>query len=121
MTQIKSFVKQFVAAVKGDDVAVLAEKTFRQASSALKTQINSLEGDTVTFEDKVTDAKEAQALARINDGKAIVDRDNYVTKLLQAKNTVTSTEDALKKHEAKIKFLREELAELEAETEVVEA
>jgi len=117
MSVVKSFVKGFVALVKGDDVTVAAEKAFRQASSGLKSQINSLEGDTVTFEDAVTDAKEAQGNARINNGQAITDRDSYVSKLLQAKNVVTKAETALETHLAKISFLKGELVALETEVE----
>lgn len=115
--KIKSFVKGFVALVKGDDVTAAAEKAFRQASSALKSQINSLEGDTVTFEDAVTDAKEAQGNARINNGVAITNRDQYVKNLLNAKNKVTDTEEALEIHTKKIEFLRDELVALELEVE----
>ena len=114
---VKSFVKSFVALVKGDDVAAAAEKAFRQASSGLKSQINSLEGDTVTFEDAVTDAKEAQANARINNGKPITNRDEYVSKLLLAKNVVTHAESKLEIHLAKIDFLKGELVALEQEVE----
>jgi len=114
-TTVKSFVRQFINEVKGDDVAVKAEKAFRQASSALRTQINSLEGDRVNLEDKVTDAKEAQNRARINNGSPISDRDAYVKSLLSAKNTVTNAESALETHDAKIAFLKDELASLETE------
>lgn len=118
---VKSFVKGFVALVKGDDVAAAAEKAFRQASSGLKSQINSLEGDTVTFEDAVTDAKEAQSNARINNGRAITDRDEYVNKLLSAKNVVTQAESKLELHTTKIDFLKGELVALEQEVEIQEA
>ena len=114
---VKSFVKGFIALVKGDDVTAAAEKAFRQASSGLKSQINSLEGDTVTFEDTVTDAKEAQANARINNGLAITDRDTYVSGLLNAKNRVTASETKLETHLAKIEFLKGELIALEVEVE----
>lgn len=117
MNTVKSFVKQFVATVKGDDVTVKAEKAFRQASSALKSQISALEGDTINLEDKVTDNKEAQSLARINSGIPIADRENYVSRLLGAKNKVTEAEETLGTHLAKIDFLKSELAALELEVE----
>lgn len=115
--KVKSFVRQFIAAVSGDDNQVKAEKTFRQANSALLTQISSLNGDTIQLEDKVTDAKEAQSSARINHGYSITDRNSYVEGLLTAKNNVTVAEKNLKNHQEKIAFLKSELEALEAEVE----
>lgn len=115
MSTVKSFVKQFVKAVQGDDNGVLAEKAFRQASSALKSQISSLEGDTINLEDRVTDAKEAQATSRINGGKPITDRNSYVSNLIYSKNNVVDAEKALKTHVEKISFLKSELSALEEE------
>jgi chromosome segregation ATPase len=111
---MNSFVKSFVAIIKGDDAQVKAEKAYRQALSGLKSQINSLDGDTVNFEDKLQDAKEAQAIARVNNGQPIANRDEYVRNLISAKNRVTEAEEALDTHKAKITFLKEELAALEA-------
>lgn len=117
MNTVKSFVRQFVAAVVGDDSTAKAEKAFRQADSALKTQIAALKGDVINQEDAVTDALEAQAQARINGGNPITNRDAYVSNLLNAKNAVTKAEDALAKHNAKIEFLQGELDALTAEVE----
>lgn len=114
-TTVKSWVKQFIAVVKGDDAEVTAQKVFRQADSALKTQINSLEGDSIVFEDAVTEAKEKLALARLNNGKTIADRNQYVQNLLNAKNAVTEAEEALENHKVKIEFLKEEQKNLSAE------
>ena len=58
MSKMNSFVKQFVAAVKGDDVEVQAQKAWRSAESALKVQIAAREGDTISLEDAVNQAKE---------------------------------------------------------------
>jgi len=117
MNKMKSFVKQFVAKIKGDDAEVLAQKALRQADSALKTQIATLNGDTITFEDALEGAKEAQANARINNGNPISDRDAYVENLLDAKNDVTDAEEALTCHKAKIAFLQGELDALGNEEE----
>ena len=117
MNTVKSFVRQFVAAVQGDDSTAKAEKAFRQADSALKTQIAALKGDVISKEDAVTDALEAQSLARINNGQPITNRDIYVQNLLSAKNIVTKAEEDLAKHIAKIEFLESELTALTAEVE----
>jgi hypothetical protein len=115
MSKMNSFVKSFVAIIKGDDAEVKAQKAYRQAVSGLKSQINSLEGDTVNYEDKLQDAKEAQAVARVNNGEPITNRDHYVKTLINAKNGVTDAEEALEVHIAKIEFLKEELEILEKE------
>jgi len=117
MATVKSFVKSFVAAVSGDDVSSKAEKAFRQAQSALKSQISSLEGDTINLEEKVHDAKEAQEGARINHGNLISDRNLYVDNLIMAKNRVVEAEKALKQHNEKISFLKSELSDLESDVE----
>jgi predicted nucleic acid-binding Zn-ribbon protein len=116
-TTISSFVKQFIATVKGDDVTAQAEKVFRQATSALNTQISSLEGDLIGLEDSLSDAKEALVLKRVNNGNSISDRNSYVSSLFTAKNSVTSAEEALDKHKAKITFLKEELKALTTQVE----
>lgn len=112
---VKSFIKSFVAYVTGDDSKAKAEKTFRQAQSALNTQIWMLTGDTVTKEDAVSDAKEKLQRARINNGELIADKSNYVTNLLHAKNTLTKAEEELESHLEKLAFLKAELEALEKE------
>ena len=116
MSKMNSFVKSFVAIITGDDAEAKAQKAYRQALSGLKSQISSLEGDTVNFEDKLEEAKEAQANARVNNGLPITDRDKYVENLFEAKNSVTEAEQDLEEHKARIQFLKDELESLEAET-----
>lgn len=106
MTKVKSFINQFIAAVKGDDVEATAEKAYRQANSALKSQTSSLEGDTINLEEAVTSAKEKLASASINDGKLIADRNYYVSNLFQRKNELTKAEENLDTHLKKIEFLK---------------
>lgn len=120
MNKVKSFVKQFVAVVTGDDNAAKAQKALRQADSALKTQIASLTGDIITLEDAVTTAKENQTLARVNKGNPITDRTNYVEGLLASKNKVTLAEEALKTHKDKIAFLEGELGSLNEDVDAAE-
>jgi chromosome segregation ATPase len=112
MNTIKSFVKQFAAVLKGDDAEATAQKALRQADSALQTQIASLKGDTIVKEDNLNAAKEHQALARVNNGRLITQRDSYVANLLSAKNGVTAAEEDLKAHKEKIAFLEAELKSL---------
>ena len=105
---MKSFVKQVVAVLKGDDAEVTGQKILRGADSALKTQIASLNGDTISLEDNVETAKETLTLARINGGNIISDRNMYVANLLEAKNKLTDAEEALEFHLKKLAFLESE-------------
>ena len=114
-TKMNSFVKQFVAAIKGDDAEVQGQKAWRSAESALKVQIASLDGDTIKLEDDVENAKEELAHARINNGNIISNRDWYVRDLVAAKNELTLAEKALKDHNIKLDFLKSEYDSLKAE------
>lgn len=116
-TKVKSFVKEFVATVKGDDAEALAQKVLRQADSALKSQIASLTGDLIKLEDALETAQERQALARVNNGEKISDPASYVEGILRAKNNVTTAEEALTLHKEKISFLQGELDLLSEEVE----
>jgi hypothetical protein len=108
VSKTKSFVKEVVAILKGDDAEATAQKILRQADSAFKTQIASLTGDTIALEDKLEDAKESLRLSRLNYGQPISDRNSYVRSLLDAQNKVSSAEEALEIHSAKLKFLDEQ-------------
>jgi len=113
MNKTKSFVKEIVALLKGDDAEATGQKVLRQADSAFKTQIASLTGDTIALEDRLEDAKEALRLARLNSGQLIGDRNAYIRGLLQAQNVIVDAEEALEAHNNKLAFLREQAALLE--------
>lgn len=105
---MKSFVKEVVAILKGDDSEVTAQKILRQADSAFKAQIASLTGDTIAFEDAVENAQERVNLCRVNRGNLISDRNSYIRNLLDAKNNLTEAEEALAVHNEKLAFLNEQ-------------
>jgi hypothetical protein len=111
---LNSFVKSFVAFIKGDDAEAAAQKVWRQAESALKTQIASMEGDRITKEDNVTSAIEKLDLARINNGKPINDRAAYIQGLVSAHNNLTMVEDEFDAFEAKMEFLQGEYQALKS-------
>lgn len=111
---MKSFVKEVVAILQGDNAEATGQKILRQADSALKTQIASLNGDTISLEDRVEDAQESLRLAKVNNGKLITDRNQYVRNLLDAKNALTDAQDALSAHLEKIAFLQEQYDFLDA-------
>ena len=110
---MKSFVKEVVAILQGDNAEATGQKILRQADSALKTQIASLNGDTITLEDTVEYAQENLRIARVNNGKLITDRNVYVRSLLEAKNKLTDAQDALEAHLEKIAFLQGEYDSLD--------
>lgn len=113
VSKTKSFVKEVVAILTGDNAEATAQKILRQADSAFKTQIASLTGDTIALEDRLEEAKENLRLARLNNGKLISDRNSYIRNLLEAKNAVTSAEETLEEHNAKLEFLQEQASLLE--------
>ena len=117
-TKVKSFINSFVALVSGETDTVVAEKVWRQAESALASQIPALKGDLVALEDKVEEAKDKLAKARLNHGNLISKRESYVEGLLIAKNAVTLAEENLADHKEKIAFLESELKNLSLEEEV---
>ena len=114
-TQLTSFVKQFVAIIKGDDAEAQAQKEYRRALSALKTQIASLEGDTITFQDKLEEANNNFDSAKVNHGQSITDRNKYVQALLLAKKEVIDAQENLDAHNEKLEVLRQVFDEIQTE------
>ena len=88
MTTTNSFIKQFIALVKGDEVEAKAMKYWRQAESAFKVQIAALGGDLIRKEDSVSQAEEKLAKALVNGGNEINDRDQYIANLISAKESL---------------------------------
>lgn len=105
MAALTSFAKQIIAIIKGDDAEAKAQKIYRGADSAFKTQIASLKGDTIMLEDKVESAKEAVEVALTNNGELISDRNEYIRKLIEANNVLMEAEETLEDHIEKINFL----------------
>ena len=110
---MKSFVKEVVAIISGDNAEATGQKILRQADSALKTQIASLNGDTISLEDRVEDAQEALRLARVNNGKLITDRNQYVRNLIETKRALIDCQETLESHLEKIAFLQEQFDSLD--------
>jgi len=115
-TSVNSFVNQFLAYVKGDSAEAQAEKAWRQAKSALNSEIARLDAVTVDLETDIENAQEALSKARINNGNQIEDRSAYLVNLLRAKNTLQAAEENLNEHLAKFEFFQTEIQNLEAES-----
>jgi chromosome segregation ATPase len=112
--KVKSFIKQFVAKIQGDDAEVQAQKALRSAHAALTTHVAIAKADLLSREEAVENAQENLANARINNGETISDRDAYVEQLCEAKNNLNEAESDLEAHKALIQFLEEELTALGA-------
>lgn len=113
--KVKSFFKQVFAILKGDTDEARAEKIYRGALSAFNVQIAALTGDQISLEDKLEAAKENLEKATINNGNLIDDRAQYINNILNRQNDVTSAEEALDKHKAKLAFLKKRMAALDKE------
>lgn len=115
MTNVKSFMSQLLAYLKGDDAQAKAERIYRKAKAALKSQLATLEAETLKKQDAVEAATEQLDLARMNHGALIEDYNRYVSNLVNAKNRLTEAEEDLKNHEAAVAFVQDEFDNLEAE------
>jgi len=112
MNKMNSFVKEFVALIKGNNIEVTAQKAWRQAESALKSHIAVKEGESIRLEDDLEEAKENLNKARINNGEEIKDSPLYINNLIRAKNKLIQAEEAYELHIEELQFLREEYANL---------
>ena len=115
MTTTNSFVKQFIALIKGNEAEAKAAKVWRQAESAFKVQIAALGGDLIRKEDAVTQAEEKLAKALVNNGNEITDRDTYITDLISAQEALRQSQKQLTAHKDTIEFLEKQYAKLKAE------
>ena len=117
MTKMESYIKEAVALIKGDDAEVLAAKNWRKSVSAFKVQLAVMEGNLVSKEDKVDNAKEVLKKALYNNGVLIQDNkgDDYIQNLIYAQDTVEKCERELAAHKKTIAFLEEQYKQLSAE------
>ena len=106
MNVVKSFVEQFAAVIKGDDAAALAAKVWRQADSAIRTQIAVKEGGQISLEDAVSRAEEALSSVIVNNGVEISQPETYVENIVIAQNALTEAQENLESHKETLEFLR---------------
>lgn len=112
--KVKTFVKEFVALVKGDDAEVVAAKVQRKAESALETRLSVINGKIGDAKDRVKDCEENLVKARLNYGNEISSdsygRDNYVDKLITATIQLDKANSELENLEHTRAMLSRELA-----------
>jgi hypothetical protein len=113
---MKSYVKEFLARVAGDQDAVLAEKNYRQAASALKLQLSKLEAKRIDDEDAVETAFEKLNEAKYQT-KLISDRTGYITGLKTAKDNLTKAQAELDATKEAIYFFSNIQGEFDVEVE----
>lgn len=111
--EIMSYVKQFVHLAKGEDSEALAIKVQRSAKAALQTRLHNEEGNMFELEEKVEKAEENLIQARMNFLSQIEDRNQYVSSLIIARNSVTKVKEELENKKLLISVLEEELAILD--------
>lgn len=115
---VKSFIRQFVAYVQGDDATQLAEKVYRKSSTALSAQIASLESQTVDLEDVITEKEEELLSAIHNNGKEITGengKQEYIKSILRAKQLLETAKETLSSHQETVAFLKTTLEEINSE------
>lgn len=111
---MKYAVKLVIAILKGDDDEATGLKIMRLGSSALKTQINQLEGDTMQLEDAIEKAEENAIHALVNFGRPIEDRNEYVNIIINCENELELAKEALEEHNKTIELLKAKLEQLNA-------
>jgi multidrug resistance efflux pump len=110
----KTFVKQFVALIKGDEAEATAAKVQRKAVSSLEARLAALDAHVVDAEQEVEEAEENLVNVRLNHGKQIGDRETYVDALLAAHNRVENSKTKLMNLEHTIETLKAELTAVSA-------
>lgn len=113
MSQLNRIGRLILATISGDNAEATRLKIVNKGISAFTSQIAVKEATTLDLKEKIEDAKGAVDLALINNGKLIGEREEYLSKYIQATNDLKAAEHALKIHLEGIKKLKEGLAILQ--------
>jgi len=111
--EVKSFVKEVIARLEGDDTKVVAEKNYRLANAAVKGQLSTLEGDKVKAEIKVENAEDELKRCKYPT-EIIQEGSNYIRRIAANFETLESRKEDLEQIEDSIKFYTELLKEINA-------
>lgn len=118
MTKIKSYVKQALAHLKGDDDAVIAQRNYRRSVAAVKGQRSALESKLVTDETRVEIAKEKLLKAKYPGEEMTGDAEDYLSEIYEAEEEVEIAETILNDTATDIDKMQSLLDEFEKEEEV---
>jgi prefoldin subunit 5 len=110
---VKSYVKQVIAKLKGDESEVVAEKNFRKAVSSVKQQIGGLENKQVDLESSLEEAQE-----RLDNAKypttLISNSQSFTQSIATAQERVDNAQAELDATKKSITFFKGLLTEFEA-------
>lgn len=116
MTKVKSYVKQVLAQLTGDQDKVVAEKNYRKASAAVKGQVAALEGKLVDLSMKVEEKEEI-----LNSTKypttPIGDAGTYCSRVKNAQDNLDSANEELEAAKESKAYFESLLDEFEKEEE----
>jgi hypothetical protein len=108
MSTISNFVNTVIAIIKGDDAEVIGLKYKKELFAVLTAQIAVKVCRTLSLEG-IEDAEDNLNKARVNNGTLIVNDDQYIQKLLDAKFKFDQAASDLSDHKQDIEFLKKEL------------
>lgn len=114
MKAMKSYVKETLARLSGDNNAVVAQKNYRKATSILNGQIAALKAKQVDAEGVVEDAEENLKGAKFP-SSLITNSGSYMSGLNASKERFAEAKQALEDVKTSIKEAETTLAEFEAE------
>ena len=114
MKAMKSYVKETLARLSGDNNEVVAQKNYRKATSILNGQIAALKAKQVDAESVVEDADENLKNVKFP-SSLITNSSSYITNLNAAKERFADAKQALEDVKTSIKEAETTLAEFEAE------
>lgn len=111
---MKSYVKETLARLTGDNNEVVAQKNYRKASSILNGQIAALKAKQVDSEGVLEEAQENLKAAKFP-SELITRGESYIEQLNYAKERVKDAQQDLDDVKASITEAETTLAEFEAE------
>lgn len=118
MSNVKSYVKQVLAKLTGDQDKVVAEKNYRKATSAMRGQIAAMESKIVDAEEDTHTKKEALDNVKYP-VKAISElygsQERYVEAIVEAQDELTQSESNLQELKDSKTYYENLLKEFEAE------
>lgn len=116
MSVVKSYIKETLARLTGDQDTVIAEKNFRKNSAAVRGQIAALEAQLVNAEDGLDTAKEALMTTKYPTTLSTGGQ-SYISAIARANEAVELKQAEVDQIKASIKFNQDLLEEFNKEVE----
>lgn len=116
MKKMKSFIKEVVARVAGDQAEVVAQKNYRKATSAVKSQIAALQAKEVDDEASVDTANENLEIAKFPT-LAITDNKSYISNIKYYQDAIDKANDTLASTRESIAYFEALLASYDKEVD----